>query len=284
MCAHLGAFWAGAGYVGEARQCLSGAVEGGTSEDDPVMARCLRSLSILDRTANDLQAAREHAARGLDVSRRMSDPVMVAKALTALAGAEVDSGNGAAARPMFEEAVATLRAADEPIGLAFLLEEFGWFEEAEGHYETALAMHSEAAAISEREGSPNLPVDLSHVATALRLLGRLDEAAALMRDAVAQLLDANAPGALSGVAESYAVLLADLGHHVAAAKLLGAAHAADERQGSASSAGQAAEIAEATAKARDSLPDAEWQAAYQAGRDVPIDAALVEAARLDPPS
>jgi predicted ATPase/class 3 adenylate cyclase len=284
LCANLGAFWAGAGYVGEARHWLVGAVEGDASEDDPLMARCLRGLSILDRTVDDLEAAREHAARGLDVSRRMSDPVMVAKALTALAGAEVDSGNGTAARPMLEEAVAVLRAVDEPLGLAFLLEEFGRFEEVEGHYESALAMHSEAAAISEREGSPNLPVDLSHVATALRLLGRLDEAAALMRDVIAQLLDANAPGALSGVAEEYAILLADLGHHVAAATLLGSAHAADERQGSARSGEQAAEIADATAKARNSLPDAAWQAAYQAGRDVPIDTALIEAARLDPPS
>ena len=282
LCAHLGAFWSGAGYVSEARQWLLGAVEGDSAEDDPLMARCLRGLSLLDRTVNDFEAAREHAARGLEVSRRMSDPVMVAKALTALAGAEVDRGNGTAARPMLEEAVAVLRTADEPLGLAFLLEEFGMFEQGEGHYESALAMHSEAAAISERERSPNLPVDLSHVATVLRLLGRLDEAAALMRDVIAQLLDANAPGALSGTAEEYALLLADLGHHVAAAKLLGAAHAADERQGTASSAEQAAEVADVTAKARNSLPNAQWQAAYQAGRDVPIDAALVEAARLVP--
>jgi predicted ATPase/class 3 adenylate cyclase len=284
LCAHLGAFWAGAGYVGEARHWLVGTVEGGSAEDDPLMARCLRSLSLMDRRVNDVEAARGHATRGLEVSRRMSDPVVVAKALTALAGAEVDSGNGTAARPMLEEAVAVLRAADEPLGLAFLLEEFGRFEEAEGHYESALAMHSEAAAISEREGSSNLPVDLSHVASVLRLLGRLDEAAGLMRDVIAQLLDANAFGELSGVAEDYALLLADLGHHIAAAKLLGAGHAADERQGTASSAGQAVEVADATAKARGSMTNAQWQAAYQAGRDVPIDAALIEAARLVPQS
>jgi hypothetical protein len=76
------------------------------------------------------------------------------------------------------------------------------------------------------------------------------------------------------IAEDYAAILAEVGQSRSAATLLGAADALHERSGVLRPAMQQQEIDGSIAKARTDLSPQEWDEAYQAGRNAPIEDVL----------
>jgi hypothetical protein len=72
-------------------------------------------------------------------------------------------------------------------------------------------------------------------------------------------------------------VLAELGEHHRAARLLGAADAMRERNETPRHPPQQAQIAEPYTKARAALPAETWQQEYQAGHDMTVEVALTEA-------
>ena len=105
-----------------------------------------------------------------------------------------------------------------------------------------------------------------------------------MRALVPRSLEVAAPGALIVLAEDYAAILAEVGEHRSAVRLLGAADAMRQRLGSPRHKMQAAEIAGPVAKTRDGLPELTWDRAYETGRGSTIEAALREASAVDAPA
>ena len=86
---------------------------------------------------------------------------------------------------------------------------------------------------------------------------------------------------MTALAEDYAAILAEVGDHRSAVRLLGAADTMRQRLGSPRHKVQAAEIAGPIAKTRDGLPEQDVGAsAYQAGRRSTIEAALREASAV----
>jgi hypothetical protein len=121
------------------------------------------------------------------------------------------------------------------------------------------------------------------MACTLREMGRLADAHERMRALVPRSLEVAPPGTLTVLAEDYAAILAEVGDHRSAVRLLGAADAMRQRLGSPRHTMQAAEIAGPVAKTRDGLPQQTWDRTYEAGRSSTIEAALREVSAVDAP-
>jgi hypothetical protein len=105
-----------------------------------------------------------------------------------------------------------------------------------------------------------------------------------MRNLIPQCLQLDKPSDLTGLAEDYAAILAELGDHVPAVRLLGAAEATRERLGIPRGQFVQEEIAQPIAKTRAVLSPKEWNDAYQAGRNTTIEDALTEAHAANAPT
>ena len=91
------------------------------------------------------------------------------------------------------------------------------------------------------------------------------------------------PEWLAVAAEDYGAVLAELGDHHRAAKLLGAAEAMRERNSTPRDPNQQTEIEEPYNRARTALGDETWERENHAGRDMTVEAALTEAHAADSP-
>jgi hypothetical protein len=206
-------------------------------------------------------------------------------ALTELADIEAERGELASARSLYGEAVGVARESGDRSQLRVVLGEFAILEASEGHHEESLTLDAQALAIARELGDPIGAVTAEHnMACTLREMGRVIDAQQQMRSLVPRSLEVAGPGALTALAEDYAAILAELGDHSSAVRLLGAADAMRERLGSPRHHVQAAEIADPIAKTRDGLSEPTWNQAYQAGRASTIEAALREASAAGAPA
>ena len=252
LCMALALLWHVGGYFSERRRWLELAVERAGDRDRPELARCLTLLAATLRVAGDLDRAREHATASVDMWRRMGDSSTLAMALTELADVEAERGELAAARSLYEEAVGVARESGDRGQLRVVLGEFAILEASEGHYERSLELDTEALAIARELGDPIGALTAEHnMACTLREMGRIDDAHQQMRNLVPRGLEVAGPGALTALAEDYAAILAEVGDHRSAVRLLGAADTMRQRLGSPRHQVQAAEIAGPIAKTRD---------------------------------
>jgi hypothetical protein len=95
-----------------------------------------------------------------------------------------------------------------------------------------------------------------------------------MRKLVPRGIEIAGPAALTAVAEDYSAILAEVGDHASAARLLGTADSMRERLGYPRHFMQAAEIAGPIARAREALSEEAWAAAYREGRVSTLEDAL----------
>jgi hypothetical protein len=108
-------------------------------------------------------------------------------------------------------------------------------------------------------------------------MGRAAEAQEEMRRVISQAIELDEPSLFLPVALDYAVVLAELGHHRSAVRLIGATDGAHERIGSRPDPvqqGDRAGLIDTTGKA---LAADEWNDAYQAGRLTNLEEALTRA-------
>ncbi|HEV8177313.1 MAG TPA: hypothetical protein VGP44_06445, partial [Gemmatimonadales bacterium] len=155
---------------------------------------------------------------------------------------------------------------------------YAQFEAAQGDFGRFKELNGEAIALAREDGDYASAIVYEYnQAWVLRLMGHPEAAQKHMLLSIPKVLRINMPGVLVVVAEEYAVVLADLGDHPAAVRLLGAADAMRQRQATPRLPTQQAEIAEQVAKTHAALNDQDWEAAYQAGRNTTVEDALRQA-------
>ncbi|CAN5658602.1 hypothetical protein BH10ACT10_BH10ACT10_01510 [soil metagenome] len=278
LCMALALLWHVGGHFAERRRWLELAVGRAGDSDGPELARCLTLLAATLRVAGDLEGARGHATASVEMWRRLGDSSTLAMALTELADVEAERGDLDVARSWYDAAVGVARESADRAQLRVVLGEFAILEASEGHHDQSLELDLEALAIARELGDPIGALTTEHnLACTLREMGRVDDALAQMRDLVPRGLDVAGPGALTALAEDYAAILAEVGDHLAAVRLLGAADTMRLRLGSPRHHVQAAEIAGPIAETRDGLSAPAWDQAYEAGRALTIQGALREA-------
>ncbi len=275
-------FWAGAGYVAEGRRWLERVIAVAGDHARPEIAYCLSSYSWLSLGDGEPQVAVEAATRSVQMNRRLEgQESWLSLALVLLGRAQLDVQDPSGARRSFEEAVTLAEPGSTE--RAIVLRDLAVLEEAAGDLERALALHDESVATMLGAGDERgLRETRYHRALTLRKLGRNSEAYEQLQVEIPQILRVSPDWAVT-VAEDYGAVLAELGEHERAVRLLGAAEAARERDAEPRPPTQEVEIEEPFAKARSALSAETWQRTYETGRTMTVEDALTEARTGPPP-
>ncbi len=283
LCIALARFWRISGYYSESRRWLEQAVESSGGDDSPELADCRALLGLSLADLGELDRARDCATASVEMWRRMDRPGKgLARALRTLASIEQGRGHPAIARPLYDEALRIARASGDKQLLHNILGYFATFESVDHDNQRSYELDLEALAIARELRQPTAVIIYQHnLACDLRLLGRMAEAEPLMRSLIPEVLRLKEPGEAVVLAEDYGAVLALLGDHQQAVRLLGAADAMRDRLGTPRVQWQADELAEPFAKARAGLTTQEWDDAFEAGRNTSVEDALSEAHAMD---
>jgi tetratricopeptide (TPR) repeat protein len=281
LLAEAGLLWASThGYLpAERREVIERAIGRGDRADSSERARLLLYVGSMLVLARRPEEARPYLEDAIAMMRRVDDDLYLVSVLSVSGMMEADLGRHDAARAHYDEAVAVAMRTGNLVQLREALSTLAWhIQSTGGDHHTVLQLKQEALEVARRTGNPYAVLtDLHNVACTLRMLGRLDEAYAIMRPLLPTVLTMNVTGNLMASAEDYAALLAEIGDSRRAAMLLGAADARHEEVGQSRLAQQDVEIAEPMAKARAALGTAQWEEAYALGRATPIRDALQQA-------
>jgi predicted ATPase/class 3 adenylate cyclase len=282
LCADLTTFWMRSEYLAEARRRLERAVGVAADQDNPEMGRCLERLANVAFLLGDPEHARVAATRAISIFRRSGDKKQLSRVLSWLGRTQAELGERESARSAFEEAAHLSIEVGDPALHADILSDLSMFEAYEGNLERCLELDTIALGLYEQRGDERRALRLRHnIACTLRELGRVDEAERQMRYQMPQHLQVADPTGLIVIAEDYGAVLAELGRHTDAARLLGLADATRERNGTPRPPSQENEIREPFTRARAALAPDIWEREYRLGRNMTVDDALAENAGAD---
>ncbi|MGI8699630.1 MAG: ATP-binding protein [Nocardioidaceae bacterium] len=280
LCAEMAGPWIDGGYLVEGRRWLEQCVTLGGDHDSTELANCLTGLANTTRVQGVLDRASQAARRSAAMSRRLGDKTSLLRVLNMSAWIDMGRGDMQAARASLEEGVVLARELDNVARLELTLNSLGQLEAFEGNFERSLELLNAALVIDLEQGSEiGVLEGRQHLACTLRMMGRLDEAHRLIRDQIPDLLRLSNPAgvAVACLAEDYGAVLAALGDQQHAIRLLGAADAMNERNGTPRHPMQTTQIGDAYAKTRASTPAETWQHEYQLGRTTNVDDAIIQA-------
>ena len=274
LLADTGLLWASAhGYLpAERRHVIERAIERGDPADSSERARLLLYAGTVLVTSRRPEDAREHLEASTAMLRRVDDRLYLVSALSISGMMEAQLDNTDAAREHYDEAIAIAMSTGNMLQLHQALADLAWhIQSTSGDHEAVLRLKQEALAVAKRTGNPYAALtDQHNVGCTLRMLGRFDEAYAIMRPLIPTALAMNVTGNVMACAEDFAAMLAEIGDSERAALLLGAADARHDEVGQRRLPQQDFEIADALDKARAALGPGAWNDAYQRGRSTPI--------------
>jgi predicted ATPase/class 3 adenylate cyclase len=296
LAGSLGPFWDVRGYRTEGRGWLEGLLAlapqldraraghaggaGAPGVSAAARAKALAWASTFAWQQQDNERAQEAATEALALARGQQGWVE-GLALFMLGAVARDRGDLERATVYAEESVAQLRAVGEPGLAAAYLSIVGDIARDRGDLERATACYEEMLAFAGRTGADYAAgFALEGLAIVARWRGDLVGAESLAREQLLVQQRLGTTGYLaSGLEELALTAAATAGGARAerAARLLGAAAALRERVGIPQDPRQPAEIERAAASARAALGEDTWEAAFAAGRALPLEEAIAEA-------
>ena len=285
----LATLWEPMGYPAQAWVWMSAAITQAGNNDSVDLADVLGQFAHMLMGSREFDHAREYASASVHVLRRLDDTHRLPGAVCTLASLEMECGNNSEAASLFAEAADLARSvgnvdARSSRQLRRVLGNFALFEYTRGEFQRSLDLAGEVLNLSHQAGDIYMAQGVrQNIACTLRLMGRVREAEQEMRGIIPQVLNFNEPYAVIGVSEDYGAILADLGDSRKAVEMFGAADATRARLGIRRTPSQDLEIAGPIARTHRNLTATEWQNAWQAGCDTPIEEVLMEAyASRDP--
>jgi predicted ATPase/class 3 adenylate cyclase len=238
-----------------------------------VLANCLRFR------AKDPARRTRLAVDSVAMLRRLGARNDLPYPLRTLAAVERERGDIAAGCATFDEVISIVRELGDPAALRIALCELGGYEATDGNLDRSRELEEEAVEVARQMGDLVAVSDSQqNLSCTLRMLGRPEEAERMMRQVIPVALAHQDAQNAATLAEDYAAILADLGHDVLAARLIGAAEGWHQESGLPASNTQLDEIAGAIGRARARLAQAEWDHHYRAGHDAWVEDELAAAA------
>jgi predicted ATPase/class 3 adenylate cyclase len=278
LCAAACLSWWEGGYFIEARRWLTRAIDVGPGADSRELGLSLAALAAFETVTGNYRTARAAALRGVEILRRIDDKADLPFALSVQGRVARALEDHDEARRCFQEAIDVSRDAHDRHMEAEALKEMALQEFLEGNLERRLELELAAVALyQDMDDDYGLLSGRWGLACTFRLLGRLDQARLVMAEVVPLMVTVGNPEERTSLAEDYAALLVDLGQNAAAARLIGAADARREQDGTRRNTGQEAELAKAFADVRTALPADAWHREYQSGRAMTVEDALAAA-------
>jgi predicted ATPase/DNA-binding CsgD family transcriptional regulator len=260
-------FWDHRGYYAEGRRWLAALLDGG---DAPplVRAKALRAAAVLAIEQADYDPAASALQESLELSRAGGDDYGAALALNALGSVALWRGDAPAAKRCFTDGLALMREIGDDDGVAALLAQLGYVELDADLLESAKSRFSEALALYERVGNSIGRIKmLTLLGWTLLLHG--DRAAAMLAESLRLIESLGFHSYLAWPLEGIAALVASSdgeSRAAEAARLFGAAEALREAIGAPLWPADAARMAPFIDEARSRAGEADFAAAWAAGR------------------
>lgn len=169
--------------------------------ENDLLSAAHHALGLTYTSTRDHDAAARHFAEALTAAEKLGDIARVAYILNGAGNNHLAKGDYDAARPLYERALALRESVGDKVGAADSATNLGTLALLNGDPSEALVAYRKALTIYE-ESNQTRRVARGHrrMAAALRRLGRLDEAVAELRIALAS---AEQLGSLPVLAETY---------------------------------------------------------------------------------
>ncbi len=276
LCSGLCDYWTdGSKYV-EARGWLEAVIARAGTSSTIELARCLSFLAGALAPIGEAVQARRRGLEAVSMLRDLGDTgYELSEALRVSAVATHYVGDPGAARLLLEEALEVGRGSTDGGPYHRSLDNLANLESTEGNYHRSLELHDEAIALAQAADHFEAARVWQHNrSVVLRLVGRVDEARDEMLGLIPAALRHPSTWNLITMAEDFGAILADLGQHHDAVRLLGAVDALRERSGYPRSRLQEGEIHDAYAASEAFLSPRDWHDTYQSGRDSSVNVLL----------
>ena len=275
---HLAWFWYGCGYQSEGRRWLEAAVAAAGSRRTPQVMAALHGLAVLVLQQGQAERARDMLTVCLEHARATGDPAQISRELNSLAMAHRALDDAAAAAALADEAVATARASGDRRRQVSALSNRALLAADAGSFDEAIELLRDCMRLdAELHDAWGLGADHVNLANFLLRAGRVEEAAAELREHAAAAVALQDLEITADVLTLFAVVHALGGDPVRAARLVGAAEQLRERAELPMAPVDAAWVEGALGPVRDAVSPSVWAADVDAGRHLDIESALAEA-------
>jgi predicted ATPase len=276
----LAPFWSTRGLAGEGLSWLSGLIRDMDQVDLPaaVGARALYGAGVLANSHGEHQQAMAWLDRAVALYQQDGDAVAAARVLNTQAGVDYDVGNLQSSMDRLQQCAVQARAAGDFGELARTLGNLGEIYYHLDDLEHAAACHTEALELARRSGRVDVEAyQLSDLGNLARKRGDLASARTLHHEGLSLKRALGDHRRIAISLEDMAALAVAEGHLRQAAHWLGAATELRARIGTPLPAPERIAVERTIAAARTVLGEAEWTAAFNSGRLLPLTEVLDEA-------
>jgi predicted ATPase/DNA-binding CsgD family transcriptional regulator len=273
----LGTFWLLRGYLGEGRRLVSHALKKREGVDTGVVARALQTAGTLALFQGDYGQAESQLEECLGIQRGLGDANGAYAALNMLASAAEYQGNDDRAIALYEETLALGRAGAHSAMIAFAVVNLADAAYRKNDLDRALALSVEGVTLCRQvDHWGYLALSLCNVAQVELARGRRAEAAALYDESLSYSEAMRSTLMIANSLCGFAAVALAAGQPVMAARLLRVV------QGICDASGHPVlphhfQHRRALADTRAALANDTLVAAWEAGRVLPLDAAVAEA-------
>jgi predicted ATPase/DNA-binding CsgD family transcriptional regulator len=244
-------------------------------------ARVLVSLAFFVIFLNDHEAARPLAEEALAIARAIGDPIPLYWSLLAQVWLAAELNDFDQAAVWSEQVLAVARTMSDPQWETRSLSDLGVLAHFRGEFEQAVALYESALSIARSHGDLSaISVLTGNLAVTLREQGQTQQAAILLREGFSYARVFAQPDDLVIKLGDVAWLGYASGQPEAAARLLGAIAALRAAAEMPAPRMNQTEDERTLAAIRAALGEAAFEEAWQAGADLPLEAAIAEADAL----
>ena len=278
LAAALWRYWLIRGYRRRGLEWLEHALTLPTGAPSPPRAIALAGAALLARLLGDFTRAEALAHEGVALGRAVGQPRALTVSLNVLTTLAARAGDFDRARGNCEESVAVARAAGdvrlEALALFILAEGFLHG----GRYADVRDVGGRALSLARTVGDNEvIAIVLARLGVAAAHERRQEEASEHLAEAVEHSRALGFPETAAWCCEGLALVAAELGDVVRAARLLGAGESLRRAGGGVVQPAEAAAREAALATINRALPVEQVQAALEAGRGLSLDEAATEA-------
>jgi predicted ATPase/DNA-binding XRE family transcriptional regulator len=276
--AALWKFWYVRGDLAEAADWLERVLAIPGASPPGERAEMLYGAGWFAHYRGDHKLAEAHGEEALRLAQGAGDPLRTAMALALLGGLAHDRGDLDLARQRNEDALAQARVSGHTHFIAMYAQGLGGIATDQGDHARAAALFDEALALWRVRGDPwAIGIALLNVGKAARALHEIPRAAATYREALLLFAEHGDRAKVASCLEGVAQLAAASGKPERAARLLGAAEALYVAAGFQSTHHDPESFDLALRTVRAALDDANVDAAWTTGRELPLEEAVAEA-------
>ena len=259
-------FWYHHGHTTEGRQWLQQAIDA-TSEDAPgPLARLEHWLGILLLQQGELDASVRALEHSLVIWRELGDREQQARELNSLGATHRYLGHLDTARTLLEESIEISREIGSDTRLAAALTNLGQVESVAGDLDRASQALREALELDDNHGDVfGVALDQQSLALVSLRAGRAEQARDLLSSSLDYVVSSGDIELLANTLELSACITADLGDHLRAARLAGAAEAIRQKAGMPIPQAEAAVLELFLAPARAIVSPQAWETELAVG-------------------